>query len=667
MSLKETYLALKSEVAHHSHLYHVLDQPEIPDAQFDQMFRKLQAMEAVHPALLDMDSPTLRVGGQVLAGFETVQHLNGMLSLGNALTPDEADSSLRRMARELDADPEAIAYSAELKYDGLANSLVYEFGVLVQAATRGDGETGENVTAQARTIRTIPLRLPQVYCSVPRIEVRGEVMMSKASFAALNAAREASGEKTFVNTRNAAAGSVRQLDSAVTAKRRLLFFAYSFGVCDGLELPDSHSGQIALMREMGFTASDETTLLVGRQAVLDHFAGMASRRASLPFEIDGVVYKVDRVQDQQRLGWKSREPRWAFAFKFPPEELPTALEAIDVQVGRTGKLTPVARLTPVFVGGVTVANATLHNVFEVRKKRVRIGDQVIVRRAGDVIPEVVGPVAGERGTYVPNFRMPKACPVCDSRVVRLRGEANYRCTGGLSCAAQRLFALSHFGSRMALDIEGLGEGTVQKLIAGNLVTRPSDLFELTEGPIALLPGLGASSARNLVQAIAGAKHPELNRFIYALGIQGVGETTAKDLAKHFGSWEAFASATLEALVLAPDVGPITANSVRAFFENAENASEVLALALALQPKEVVRSTAPQTLAGKVFVITGTLSQERQHYVGLIEASGGKVSSSVSKKTDYVLAGKEAGSKLDKANALGLTVLDEAAFAALMQP
>ncbi len=658
--LAARYTALKEEVAYHAHRYYVLDDPEISDAEYDQRFRQLQAFEADHPELASPDSPTRRVGGAVLKELGEVVHARPMLSIDNSMNAPEAAEFVGRAARELAVSVDTLGFTAEPKYDGLSCSMVFEDGLLAQAATRGDGFTGENVTEQVRTIRNVPLRLT---ATAARIEVRGEVLMAKADFERVNDEQRARGEKLFVNPRNAAAGSLRQLDPKVTARRRLRFFAYGFGVCEGFTPAATQSGQIAQLRSLGFEVSEMATRVEGIEGVQACYEHFAREREGLPFEIDGVVFKLDDVVHQERMGWNNRVPRWATAYKFPPQEAETTLLAIDVQVGRTGSLTPVARLEPVFVGGVTVSNATLHNLDEIRRLGLRIGDRVIVRRAGDVIPEIVRVARSvEDGV---EFAMPEACPVCGSTVHREEDKAIHRCTGGLKCDAQRLFALTHFASRLAMDIEGLGEGVAQRLLEAGLVTRPSDLYTLDASRVALLDGLGKSSAAKLATRIAESVEPELNRFIYALGIPGVGESTAKELAREFGSWDDFSIATEEELLRVRDLGPITVGNIRSFFDNEANGQEASRLATLVRPREVARTSTPQVLAGLTFVITGTLSDSREAFKARIEAAGGKVSGSVSKKTSYLLAGAEAGTKLDRANELGVKVLDETAFEALL--
>lgn len=669
MDLNAQYEQLKQEAAYHAHRYYVLDDPVISDGDYDNLFRRLQTFEQDHPDLVTSDSPTQRVGGPLLNGFEEVQHQVPMLSIDNAMNAQEAADFARRLASQLGMSAEELAFFVEPKYDGASCSIVYEHGLLNQAASRGDGFTGENITAQVKAIRNVPLKL-QGFEDVPRFEVRGEVLMTKKDFLAVNEAQAAAGEKLFANPRNAAAGSLRQLDPAVTAKRALRFFGYSFGACDFgdsvLALPSLQSERIAMLKELGFEVSTSTFSATGPAEIESVFQIMATRRASLPFDIDGVVFKLDSVALQDKAGWSSRVPRWAIAYKFPPEEATTTLLDIDLQVGRTGAVTPVARLQPVFVGGVTVANATLHNADEIARLGVLIGDRVVVRRAGDVIPEIVRVVTESRTGSERAFVMPTACPVCGSAVHQEEDKAVHRCTGGLNCEAQRLFAITHFASRLALDIEGLGEGIVQKLLDADLVHRPSDLFSLEAEVVAKLEGMGKVSAKKLISRLAECRAPELNRFIYSLGIPNVGETTAKDLAKFFKTWSAFSQATQGQLMQVANLGPITADNVVSFFANAENAQEAQKLATQVQPKEVQVSDSAQIFAGLTFVITGTLSLPREVFKERIEAAGGKVSGSVSKKTSYLLAGAEAGSKLTKAEELGVAVLSEEAFEALMQ-
>jgi DNA ligase (NAD+) len=670
---------LRATLQHHAHQYYVLDAPQLPDAEYDRMFQQLQALEEAHPELRTADSPTQRVIGQVLDGFVSVRHTVPMLSIRTE-TDTEASGALAfdaRVRRELELREDAppVEYAAELKFDGLAINLRYEHGVLVQAATRGDGETGEDVTHNIRTIGQIPLRLAGV--DAPVLEVRGEVYMRRDAFERMNEQQRERGDKTFVNPRNAAAGAVRQLDPAIAAQRPLSFFAYGLGDVQGWQVPPTHSQLLDALQSMGMPVCEHRTVAQGAdgpQGLVAFHQAMGALRDQLPFDIDGVVYKVNRRDLQEHLGFVTREPRWAVAHKYPAQEQLTRVEGIDVQVGRTGKLTPVARLQPVFVGGVTVTNATLHNLFELRRKKVRVGDQVIVRRAGDVIPEVVGVVpdgVGPRLSYVPNFRMPTACPVCGSRVEREPGEMNHRCSGGLFCPAQRKQAFLHFAQRRALDVEGLGEKLVDQLVDGGLVHTLPGLYKLGVSKLAALDRMADKSAQNIVSALEKSKQTTLPRFLYGLGIRHVGEATAKDLAKHFGQLDALMDASEEQLLQVNDVGPIVAHSIRTFFDQPHNREVVEQLrACGITWAETDPSKAadqPQPLAGKTLVLTGTLpTLGRDAAKALIEAAGGKVAGSVSKKTSYVVAGAEAGSKLDKAQELGLTILDEAGLLALLQ-
>ena len=666
MTLQETYDSLISQVAFHDYRYYVLDDPLIGDGEYNVLYKELVSFEEAHPEMLRQDSPTQRVAGAVLEEFDEVEHLKPMLSIDNAMEEKALIAFAHRVAAELGIDVEELEFTAEPKYDGLSNALRIAFGAFAQAGTRGNGFKGEDVTSQVRTVRNVPLHLAPEFAGAARIEVRGEVLMTKTAFEAVNAAQDAQGLKRFANPRNAAAGSLRQLDPKITATRQLRFFAYGFGVCEGFTPPESQFEQLELLKKMGFSVSEDVKRIKGLTQMLKHFEAMGERRPKMPYDIDGVVFKVDSIADQEALGWKSRVPRWAIAAKFPPEEATTTCQAIDVQVGRTGALTPVARIEPVFVGGVTVTNATLHNEDQVRRLDLMVGDRVSIRRAGDVIPELVRALSELRTGAEIAWSMPTSCPVCGSAVHREEGEATHRCTGGLKCEAQRLNAVTHFASRDTLAIDGMGEGVVQKLLDANLVHRPSDLFSLTEEDIAKLPGLGKTSAKNLMASLTAAKNPDLYRFIFALGIPHVGESTAKDLANYFGSWESFASAnTVPLLKAVSGVGPETAESILAFFANPDNATEVITLADVLQPKEVVKATGEQPFLGKTFVVTGTLSQPRDAFKARIEEAGGKVAGSVSKKTSYVLAGDEAGSKLEKALELGVPVLDEAAFEELL--
>ena len=655
----------------HAHAYYVLDAPTIPDAEYDRLFQDLQAIEAAHPELLTPDSPTQRVIGAVLEGLTPVRHTVPMLSIKTETDTTAAgavkfDTAVRNALKLTEADP-PVRYCAELKFDGLAINLRYEAGELVQAATRGDGETGEDVTHTIRTIAAIPKRLKR--CRAPVLEVRGEVFMRRDAFEALNERQREAGAKTFVNPRNAAAGVVRQLDANIARQRPLAFFAYGLGDVQGWDVPATHSGTLDALATLGLPVNDDRAVEEGADGLAAFHQRIAAQRDALPFDIDGVVYKVDDRALQQQLGFKTREPRWAVAHKYPAQEQVTVLRAIDIQVGRTGKLTPVAKLEPVFVGGTTVSNATLHNVFELRRKGVRVGDQVIVRRAGDVIPEVVGRVPGERAGYVPNFRMPRQCPVCGSAVLRERGGIDHRCTGGLFCAAQRKQALLHFAGRRAMDVEGLGDKLVDQLVDGGLIRTLPELYKLGVAKLAALDRMADKSAANLVQALDKSKQTTLPRFLYALGIRHVGETTAKDLARHFGQLDKVMDATYEQLLEVPDVGPVVAQSIRTFFEQAHNrevAEQLRAAGVTWPEHEGAELAAPKPLAGQTFVLTGTLpTLTRDEAKELLEAAGAKVAGSVSKKTNYVVAGEEAGSKLEKAQQLGITILDEAGLQALL--
>lgn len=657
------YLELAETVAHHAHLYYVLDAPVLSDAAYDALFRQLQAAEAANPDWVSQTSPTQRVGGARLAALGEVVHRTPMLSIDNAMGEDASKATLSRMATELGVPADELEYCGEPKYDGLACSLTYIGGVLKLAATRGDGETGEDVTEQAKTIQSIPLRLPLALPADSIVEIRGEVLMLKSTFEKLNAVRLAEGEPLLVNTRNAAAGSLRQLDPKETAKRRLTFMAYNTGNCVGFEVAGgTQMARLQQLKALGFQVSDLVTVVKGAEELQSHFKAVQEQRAGLPFDIDGVVYKLNRLVDQERLGWNNRTPRWAMAYKFPAEEAVTELLGIDVQVGRTGAMTPVARLKPVFVGGVTVSNATLHNQDEIDRLGVRIGDLVVVRRAGDVIPEIPN-VAQSRGSQP--YVMPNVCPVCGSAAHREEDKAVLRCTGGLKCEAQRLFAITHFSSRLAMGIDGLGEGVVTKLLTAGMLQRPSDIYGLNASLVAELDGMGKGSAAKLLTAVANSVEPPLNRFIYALGIPGCGEGTAKNLARAFGSWERVRAATQAELLAIPDVGPLTTENILSFFANEANAAEADKLAALVRPQEAAVATSNGApLAGLVFVVTGTLSEPREAIKARIEAAGGKVSDSVSKKTSYLVAGAEAGSKLSKAQTLGVRVLSEDEFNAL---
>jgi DNA ligase (NAD+) len=667
---------LRQTLNHHAHLYYVQDAPEIPDAEYDKLFQELQAIEAAHPELVTADSPTQRVIGAVLDGLVAVEHTVPMLSIRTETDTTEGGARAfdKRVRRDLKLGDDAapIEYAGELKFDGLAINLRYERGVLVQAATRGDGETGEDVTHNIRTVAQIPLRLVGVDAAV--LEVRGEVYMRRDDFEALNEAQRSKHEKTYVNPRNTAAGAVRQLDSAVTASRKLSFFAYGLGDVQGWTAPPTHAALLDALAAMGLPVDARRRVVAGADGLVAFHAEIAAQRDALPFDIDGVVYKVNSRALQQQLGFVSREPRWAVAHKYPAQEQTTLLLGIDIQVGRTGKLTPVAKLEPVFVGGTTVSNATLHNEDEARRKDVRIGDTVIVRRAGDVIPEVVGVVLDKRPSNVgAPFDLYKKlgghCPICGATIVRKEGEVDWRCSGGISCPAQRKQAMLHFAQRRALDIEGLGDEIVDQLVEAGVIKTLPDLYKLGVASLAQLERMADKSAANLVAAIDKSKQTTLARFLYALGIRHVGETTAKDLARHFGALDRLMDASIEQLLEAPDVGPVVAQSIRTFFEqphNREVVEQLRAAGITWAEHDGQADTSPKPLAGKTFVLTGSLpTLEREDAKAMIEAAGGKVSGSVSKKTHYLVAGEAAGSKLDKARELGVEVIDEAALRALL--
>jgi DNA ligase (NAD+) len=661
MDAAQRIAQLRTELERHNHTYYVLDAPTIPDAEYDKLFRELQSLEVLHPELLTTDSPTQRVGGKVLDGFAPVRHAVPMLSIRTE-TDTESSGAINfdtRVRNALGAVDE-IEYACELKFDGLAINLRYESGVLVQAATRGDGETGEEVTQNVRTIHCIPLHLKG--CTAAVLEVRGEVYMSRKDFNRYNEKQRALSLPTLVNPRNGAAGSIRQLDPALAAKRPLSFYAYGLGEVQGWELPATHSGILDALQSFGLPVCDDRIVAQGAQMLAAFHLSVALKRDALPFDIDGVVYKVNSLKLQAELGFVSREPRWAVAHKFPAEEQLTVLRDIEIQVGRTGKLTPVAKLEPVFVGGTTVSNATLHNEDEIRRKDVHIGDTVIVRRAGDVIPEVVGVLQERRPAGVRPFVMPTTCPVCGSKVVREEGESAARCTGGLFCAAQRKQAILHFAGRRAMDIEGLGDKLVDQLVDENIINSLPDLYRLDVETLAALERMAEKSAQNIVEALEKSKRTTLNRFLFALGIRNVGESTAKDLARYFGNLDAVMQATAEQLLAVPDVGPIVAQSIVDFFGESHNLEVVQQLRTLGVRWEEYQSTSPQTLplSGKTFVLTGTLaSMSRDEAKSRLEALGAKVAGSVSKKTDCVVAGEEAGSKLIRAQELNVPVWNEA--------
>ena len=686
---------LRAEIERHNRQYYVLDAPLISDAEYDRLFRELQQLESEYPELAGADSPTQRVGAAPLAKFDQITHRTPMLSLNNAFSEEEVLAFDKRVCEGLKAAN--IEYLAEPKFDGLAISLTYAQGIFKQGATRGDGYTGEDVTANLRTIKSIPLRLHG--SAVPELlEIRGEVLMYRRDFERMNLRQRAKGEKEFVNPRNAAAGSLRQLDSRITAHRRLRFFAYAVGMIEGAAAPGTHGELEDWLQTLGLPVCPEARVVDGAQGLMRFYDEIGARRAQLPYDIDGVVYKVNSLAAKERLGYVARAPRYAIAHKFPAEEATTEVQAIEVQVGRTGALTPVARLKPVFVGGVTVTNATLHNLDQVRDKDVWVGDTVIVRRAGDVIPEVVRVVPEKRPADATEFQMPKQCPdpECKSKVERLESEAVYRCTGGLFCPAQRKQALLHFASRRAMDIEGLGEKLVDQLVDGGIVHTPADLYDreiLNATRLAELERMAEKSAANVIAAIDKTKGSSLARFLFALGIYHVGEEVAKILARHFGSIEALLTADWVALIaekervqkentrrrnkdetllapVLPGVGPEIMQSVANFLSqphNREVIEQLRASGVVSESDITVPSEAAGVLRGKTFVLTGTLPNlSREQAKAMIEERGGKVSGSVSNKTDYVVAGAEAGSKLARAQELGIALLDEAGLLQLLK-
>lgn len=656
---------LRRDIRHHNHRYYVLDDPEISDAEWDRLLLRLRALEAAHPELVTPDSPTQRVGAAPAEEFAEIRHRLPMLSLDNAFS-DEDVVGFDRRARERLGRETQFEYSAEPKLDGLAIAVTYENGVLVRAATRGDGTTGEDVTANVRTIASLPLRLSGD--APPLLEARGEVFMPIAGFERMNAEAARRGDKVFVNPRNAAAGSLRQLDPRITASRPLNLFFYSLGVVEGARLPKRHSEVLQRLRHWGLRVCPEARVVSGVSGCLDYYANIGARRAQLPYQIDGVVYKIDDLDAQRELGFVSRAPRWAVAHKFPADEALTVLKDVEFQVGRTGALTPVARLEPVFVGGVTVSNATLHNMDEIVRKDVHVGDTVVVRRAGDVIPEVARVLPERRpvGARVP--QMPMQCPVCGSSVERDVDAAVARCTGGYRCSAQRKERLRHFASRRALDIEGLGEKLVDQLVEAALVEWPSDLFGLSAERLAALERMGQKSAENLIGSIERSKETSLARFLYALGIREVGEATAAALARHFGDVDALASADLERVQQVPDVGPVVAARVVEFFADPDNRREIERLrTMGVHWASAAPSSGEQPFAGLTFVITGSLeSMGRDEAEDALRALGAKAVGSVSRKTSYLIAGAEAGSKLRKAEELGVPVLDEQALLAMLK-
>ncbi|KTC79971.1 DNA ligase [Legionella cherrii] len=666
--IKGTIAGLKEKIRQYDYHYYVLDEPIVPDAEYDRCFRALQDLETKYPELLTADSPTQRVSGTPADAFMPVTHRQPMLSLSNVFTEDELKAFIKRVTDKLDEPVQELVFTCEPKLDGLAVNLTYENGILVSAATRGDGTTGENITANIKTIPAIPLVLR--VSKPPRfIEIRGEVYMPKEGFEEYNKKARDMGEKTFANPRNAAAGSLRQLNPAVTASRPLAIYCYGVGVCEGYSLPDTHWEQLQLLKKFGFRVSSDIKREEGMKGCLDYYHDMLAKRDQLPFEIDGVVYKVDSIPLQQQLGFISRAPRFACAHKFPATEEITELLAVDFQVGRTGALTPVARLAPVNVAGVTVSNATLHNMDEIARKDIRIGDKVIIRRAGDVIPEVVSVVLDQRPANTKEIHLPKKCPVCGSDVVREEGEAVARCVGGLFCKAQLKRMMWHFASRKAMYIEGLGSVLIEQLVDEGVVRHLPDLYTLDLSTLANLPRMGQKSAKNLLHALEQSKNTTFSRFLYALGIPEIGESSARTLAEHFGDIEAISKATEEELMSLQDIGPVGAFNVDHFFAQEHNRKVIerlLALGIHWPKVEKKKVNKEHPLFAKTVVLTGTFNtMGREEAKAKLLAVGAKVSGSVSAKTDYVVAGNEAGSKLDKANDLGVRVLDEAQFLELM--
>ena len=658
--------ALRAEIEEHNYRYYVLAEPTIADSVFDQLFAELKQLEQQHPELHSNDSPTQRVGAAPVSAFTEVVHRVPMLSLDNVFMTDELDAFVERIAQRLSLTGN-IEFACEPKLDGVAISLLYRDGILVQAATRGDGQAGEDVTQNVRTIPSVPLKL-RGKGFPSELEVRGEIIMPLAGFAKFNQQAQAKGEKTFVNPRNAVSGSLRQLDSAITASRPLAFFAYAIGFCSETQLAQTHSDILTKLKQWGLPISDLNAVVMGAAGCAQFYQQLAKQRADLPFEIDGVVYKVNAMALQQQLGFVSRAPRWATAHKFPAEEKLTTVLAIEFQVGRTGAVTPVARLEPVFVGGVTVSNATLHNFDELHRKDVRVGDTVIVRRAGDVIPEVVEPILAKRPANTVVVAMPTQCPICQADVVKEADEAVARCVGGLYCKAQLRESIKHFASRRALDVEGLGDKLVDQLVEQNMINDVADLFTLNELTISNLPRMGLKSAQNLIAALEKSKNTTLPRFLYALGIREVGEATARNLAEHFLKLPAIMQADQATLQTVPDVGPIVAAHIHAFFAQKHNRELIEMLqAQGIQwPVMEAKPTTETALHGKVFVLTGTLStMTRDQAKAALLAQGAKVSGSVSGKTDYVVAGENPGSKITKAESLGISVISESELQTLL--
>ena len=665
MSLQQQIDTLRQDLRRYEYEYHVLDNPTIPDAEYDRLFHQLKALEAAHPELITADSPTQRVGAKPLSGFAQIRHEIPMLSLDNAFSDEEFYAFVKRIEDRLIRLPEPLTFCCEPKLDGLAVSILYVNGVLTQAATRGDGTTGEDITANIRTIRNIPLQLLMDNPPV-RLEVRGEVFMPHAGFERLNQQALEKGEKTFANPRNAAAGSLRQLDPKITSKRPLVLNAYGIGIAEGVDLPNTHYDRLQWLKSIGIPVNPEIRLCNGTDEVLDFYRDIQNKRSSLGYDIDGTVLKINDIALQEKLGFISKAPRWAIAYKFPAQEELTRLNDVEFQVGRTGAITPVAKLEPVFVAGVTVSNATLHNGDEIERLDIAIGDTVVIRRAGDVIPQIIGVLHDRRPADARPIVFPKTCPVCDSAIVRIEGEAVARCTGGLFCAAQRKEALKHFVSRKAMDIDGVGGKLIEQLVDRELVHTPADLFKLDLTTLTRLERMGAKSAENALASLEKAKNTTLARFIFALGIREVGEATALNLANHFKTLEALQNADLEALQQVPDVGEVVANRILAFWHEPHNVAvvnDLIAQGVRWETVET-KEVAENRFKGKTVVLTGTLTQMgRNEAKALLQDMGAKVSGSVSAKTDFVIAGDAAGSKLTKAQELGVTVLTEEEFLA----
>ena len=663
MSLQKQIDTLRHDLRRYEYEYHVLDNPTIPDAEYDRLFHQLKALEAAHPELITADSPTQRVGAKPLSGFAQIRHEIPMLSLDNAFSDEEFYAFVKRIEDRLIRLPEPLTFCCEPKLDGLAVSILYVNGVLTQAATRGDGTTGEDITANIRTIRNIPLQL--LMDNPPaRLEVRGEVFMPHAGFERLNQLALEKGEKTFANPRNAAAGSLRQLDPKITSKRPLVLNAYSIGIAEGVDLPNTHYDRLQWLKSIGIPVNPEIRLCNGTDEVLDFYRDIQNKRSSLGYDIDGTVLKINDIALQEKLGFISKAPRWAIAYKFPAQEELTRLNDVEFQVGRTGAITPVAKLEPVFVAGVTVSNATLHNGDEIERLDIAIGDTVVIRRAGDVIPQIIGVLHDRRPADARPIIFPETCPVCDSAIVRIEGEAVARCTGGLFCAAQRKEALKHFVSRKAMDIDGVGGKLIEQLVDRELIHTPADLFKLDLTTLTRLERMGAKSAENALASLEKAKNTTLARFIFALGIREVGEATALNLANHFKTLEALQNADLEALQQVPDVGEVVANRILAFWQEPHNVAVVNDLIQqGVHWDDVeVKEVGENLFKGKTVVLTGTLTQMgRNEAKALLQEMGAKVSGSVSSKTDFVIAGDAAGSKLTKAQELGVTVLTEEEF------